>query len=106
MSAGSATFPATVVIGCLKFMRAHLSTITQYGVILVESSTSFLYQGHCSTTAKMIKSPERRATTTPTTLPGATTTFSMLKIDAVVETRPRNYGSVRCKTCHDDSWTN
>lgn len=89
-----APFAVIVLLTCLILLRAHLPSDIQYGALLFANSISSLNPGQRSTKAKMRSSPERSATTTPATLPGAGPS-SMLKMDEVVDMRPRNCGGVK-----------
>lgn len=97
MPGGGTLVAGIVLFNCLRLLRAHLPSDIQYGALLSANSKSFLNQAQRSTKPKMSSSPERSATTTPATLPGAGPS-SMLKMDEVVEMRPRNCEGVRGKS--------
>lgn len=88
-----AAFAVALMFDCPTLVRIQFPIYVQYGIVLAKILTDFLYQDHRSTIAKMSSSPAPSATTTPTTLLGATT-FCILKMAAVVETSPRNYNGI------------
>lgn len=84
---GGVTLPATILLDA-KLTRIHPRIDTQQCKIFAK--TSSLRQGNGRKMAKLIKRPARSAATTATTIPGAATTLSILKIAAVVDMNPRN----------------